>query len=86
MAKVVVNSFLADHIGEKAPADQSELFIQANNVRQLIRALESLFPSIAGKLTQGVAIAVDGEIHQDALLMDLEEESEVYFLPAIEGG
>ncbi|GAB1260252.1 hypothetical protein [Aurantivibrio plasticivorans] len=86
MAKVIVNSFLAEHIGEKAPADNSELMIPADDVRQLIRSLEHIFPSLAGKLTHGIAVAVDGEIHQDALLMDLGEDSEVFFIPAIEGG
>jgi sulfur carrier protein ThiS len=37
-------------------------------------------------LNQGLAVAIDGEIFQDWLLQEVETDSEVYFLPAIEGG
>jgi hypothetical protein len=34
----------------------------------------------------GMAVAIDGDIHQDALLEPVGPDAEIYFLPAIRGG
>ena len=48
--------------------------------------LELKFPGIRDRLSERTAVAIDGEIFQDPLLQSIDEHSEVYFLPAIEGG
>ncbi|MGI1679917.1 MAG: MoaD/ThiS family protein [Cellvibrionaceae bacterium] len=89
MANVVLNSFLLQFIGEdfiQEGSSEESIVIEANIVRDVIKALEKQFPEIGDQLRSGVAIAIDGEIFSDPLLQELEEDSEVYFLPAIEGG
>jgi len=68
------------------PVQESEISIDAHNVRELIRQLDHRFPGVGNKLQHGLAIAIDGEIFSDALLEPLGADSEVYFIPAIEGG
>ena len=60
--------------------------VEAADVRALLRALDQRFPGIGRRLRTGTAIAVDGEIFQDPYLEIVKPDSEVYFLPAIEGG
>ena len=87
MAQVVCNRFLLDLIAPSLrPPEESQLDIDAHNVRDLIKLLEKQFPGVSDHLKHGVAIAIDGEIHNSPLLESLQADSEVYFLPAIEGG
>ncbi len=82
MAKVVLQAEVArDFANGKA-----EIEIMAGDVRQLIKQLEVNFPGIGERLRERTAVAIDGEIFQDALLQPIHENSEVYFLPMIEGG
>ena len=39
-----------------------------------------------GIVRDGVAVAIDGQIYQDALFQTIGPESEVFLLPAIAGG
>ena len=82
MAKVVLPLDAA-----RAFADGvTQLEVDANDVRQLLRVLDQRFPGLGQRLRTGTAIAVDGEIFQDPYLEVVRPDSEVYFLPAIEGG
>lgn len=60
--------------------------IDCGDVRALLRALDARFPGLRARLTTATAIAIDGEIYQDPWLEPIGTNSEVYFLPAIEGG
>ena len=60
--------------------------IDASNVRQLIIELDRRFPGIGAQLRGGTAVAVDGEILQEALLEPIGPDSEVHFLPSFGGG
>ncbi len=62
------------------------LDIEAANVRQLFRQLGEKFPELAPHLEEGLAVAIDGQIYQDALLEPIGAESEVHILPQIAGG
>lgn len=84
MARVIVNSVLLDCI--KGPVQESEINVDAADVRMLIKKLDQQFPGLAAKLQSNHAVAIDGEIFADPLLETLEPDSEVFFLPAIEGG
>ena len=81
MARVILASGLRPLAG-----GAESLEVEAGTVRELIAALESRFPDLGRQLRAGMAVAIDGEILQDAEFEPLQRESEVHFLPAIRGG
>jgi molybdopterin converting factor small subunit len=66
--------------------------VEATNVREAIRALENLYPDLAGLLIQndqlgkGIAVAVDGRIVRRGLYEPLQSDSEIHFIPALGAG
>lgn len=62
-----------------------EATVPATNYRDLLTALELRYPGIREKLDKA-SVAIDGLIYQDAFLEPLARDSEVHFLPRIEGG
>jgi len=52
----------------------------------LIARLEERFPDLGDRLRKGMAVAIDGDIHNDPWLERLEDDSEVCFLASISGG
>jgi sulfur-carrier protein len=64
----------------------TELTIDAATVQQLFRKLGQLHPALAPHLEQGLAVAIDGQIYQDALFQEIGAEAEVHILPQIAGG
>lgn len=65
---------------------QEEHEVPGLTVRHLIRELDRRYPGLGERLEHGVAVAIDGAIHQNAWLEPVELNSEVCFMPAIEGG
>ncbi len=65
---------------------QSEIELDAGDVRQLFRALGERFPALKPHLESGLAVAIDGQIYQDAWLEPIPPEAEVHLLPQIAGG
>jgi hypothetical protein len=63
-----------------------EFDVEARSVRQLILELERRYPGLGDFVERRMAIAIDGEIHQDAYGAALNETSEVYLIPKIGGG
>jgi molybdopterin converting factor small subunit len=60
--------------------------VEAQTVRALLLELEERFPGL-GEFVEGeMAIAIDGEIFQDALGLEIGEASEVVLIPRIGGG
>lgn len=82
MAKVVLPLEVARTFAD----GETQHEVQASDLRALVAALELKFPGIAERLSVGLAVAIDGEIFQDWFLQTVNANSEVYFLPAIEGG
>jgi molybdopterin synthase sulfur carrier subunit len=64
----------------------TQLEVEASNIRQLFRRLGELYPELAPHLENGLAVAIDGQIYQDALLEPIGADSEVHILPQIAGG
>ena len=81
MAKILLPADLALHTG-----GQRELELDVRNVRQLFSALAKRFPELSDPLETDVAVAIDGELYQDALLQPIGANSEVILLPKLEGG
>jgi len=64
----------------------SEMTVDAATVRQLFTQLAARYPELAPHLQQGLAVAIDGQIYQDALFQEIRPDSEVHILPQIAGG
>ena len=66
----------------------TEVAISAANVRELVRQLDELYPSLNAHLveTSSTAVAIDGEIIPDPWLEALTETSEVYLVRPLAGG
>lgn len=81
MARVTLVGTLRQFTGGIA-----EIEIEAGTVRQLFARLAERFPDLAPHLEQGLAVAIDGQIYQDALLEPIGPDAEVHILPQIAGG
>jgi sulfur-carrier protein len=81
MARVILVGNLAQLTGGVA-----EFQLPATSVQQLFRQLTELHPAIGRHLTEGVAVAIDGQIFQEPLLEPIAPDSEVFLLPQIAGG
>ncbi len=82
MATVV----LTHEIAQQFTGGETRLEVDADNFRNLLKALDERYPGMGEALKVGLAVAIDGEIFQEPFLEPIRPESEVYFLPAIEGG
>ena len=81
MAHVTLIGNLRQYTGGMA-----ELDLEAATVRQLFTQLGQRFPALAPHLAQGLAVAIDGQIYQDALFQEIGADSDVHILPQIAGG
>jgi sulfur-carrier protein len=64
----------------------TEFDVEANTVRRMIVELDRRFPGLGHQIDEGMAIAIDGEIFQDAYLEKLKPDSEIVLIPKIGGG
>ena len=66
--------------------------MEADNVRQVIDRLETLYPGLkdrlieSGQIRSNLAVAIDGEVARMGLLEKIGEAREIHFVPAIGGG
>lgn len=81
MARVVLSSALAPYTD-----GELELELDVTNVRQLFKALAERYPDLRDHLEAGIAVAIDNEIYQDALLQPIAPDSEVILITKIAGG
>ena len=80
MARVVFpDSFVAFTEGRR------EQDTTAATVRDLVRELKREYPGLEELLDKS-AVAIDGQIYQDAFLEPIGTDSEVFFMARIEGG
>jgi molybdopterin converting factor small subunit len=64
----------------------TEFDVEANTVRRMIAELDRRYPGLGEQIDESMAIAIDGEIFQDAYLAPLRPDSEVVLIPKIGGG
>jgi molybdopterin converting factor small subunit len=81
LARVILSGTLKQLAGGDA-----EVEVEASDVRQLLRVLGERYPALAPHLESGYAVAIDGEIFQDAWFAPIRDDSEVHLVPAIRGG
>ena len=80
MAKVVFPDHLMTNTG-----GTREVEVECKNFRTLVRALNEKWPGI-DEVLQKTAVAIDGQIYQDAWLEPIGPNAEVFFMHRIEGG
>jgi len=55
-------------------------------IRRMIAELDRRFPGLGNQIDEGMAVAIDGEIYQDAWQAPLGPDSEIVLIPKIGGG
>ena len=71
---------------------QKQIQVEGTNVRQIIANLDAQYPGIEeylcrdGDIAPGLAVIVDGDASPLGILTRVQEDSEIHFLPSIEGG
>ena len=83
MPKVVLSSGSA---GPSFTGGQTEFEVEATTFRRLVVELEKRFPGLGKQVEESMAVAIDGEIFQDAYSAAFRPESEIYLIPKIGGG
>ncbi len=82
MPKVVISGSAC----QRFTNGRTELEVAATNFRRLVRELDERFPGLGTQVEEGMAIAIDGEIFQDAYSASFGPDSEVVLIPKIAGG
>jgi molybdopterin converting factor small subunit len=82
MARVVLPS----SVGRQYTGGTTEIEVEGGTVREVVRALEALYPGLGALIEAAMAIAVDGEILQDPYLEPVRSDSELFVLPKLGGG
>jgi molybdopterin synthase sulfur carrier subunit len=65
---------------------QTEFDVEADTVRRRLAELDQRFPGLGHQIDEGMAVAINGEIYQDAYSARLEPGSEIVLIPKIGGG
>jgi molybdopterin converting factor small subunit len=71
-------------------ADRAE--VSGTTIGEIIDNLEARFPGVKDRLVQGgalrphIAVAIDGDVTPEGLEQDVQESSEIHFIPALSGG
>jgi len=81
LAQVILPSDCAEFTGGLL-----KLEVEADTVRRLVAVLEARFPGLGDFVNRRMAVAIDGEIHQDAWMSPIGPDSEIYLIPKIGGG
>jgi len=80
MARIIFSTAQRDWV------DGAEILeIEAKRVVDLLKALYDRYPALAGRLDHA-AVAIDGDIYNDARFQPLLADSEVHFMGQVAGG
>ncbi len=60
--------------------------VDASDLQDILISLDNDFPGVKEALNTGLAVAIDSSILQDWFLEEVEQNSKVRFIPAIDGG
>jgi molybdopterin converting factor small subunit len=72
--------------------DADRVVVSGNTVGEIIDTLEARFPGIKerlvnnGEIRPHIAVAIDGDVSPEGLEQDVQESSEIHFIPALSGG
>jgi sulfur-carrier protein len=71
---------------------EDKVTVPGATVQELIDNLEVRYPGVKerlcdrGELRPHIAVAIDGDVSPEGLEQDVQESSEVHFIPALSGG
>jgi len=71
---------------------EDKVTVPGATVQELIDNLEARYPGVKerlcdrGELRPHIAVAIDGDVSPEGLEQDVQETSEVHFIPALSGG
>jgi molybdopterin synthase sulfur carrier subunit len=82
MPKVVISGSSC----QRFTGGRTELEVAATTFRRLVLELEQRFPGLGKQVEDSMAVAIDGEIYQDAYAAELKPDSEIVLIPKIGGG
>ena len=82
MPRVVLSAMAA----RRFTGGQTVFEVEADTVRRMIAELDRRFPGLGHQIDEGMAVAIDGEIYQDAWQAPLGRDSEIVLIPKIGGG
>ena len=63
----------------------TELEVEANNFRRMVLELDRRFPGLGRQIEESMAVAIDGEIFQEACLARPNPDSEIYLKLLVAG-
>ncbi len=86
MAETTARVVLSSGFSRRYTSGMREFTVAAKNLRGVIKALDQLYPGLGVHLEEETTVAIDGEIHEVGYLQPLRQDSEVFFIPKIEGG
>lgn len=75
-----------DSLCHRFTGGTTEFEVEATNFRRLIAELDQRFPGLGRQVEESMAIAIDGEIYQDAYHVELRPGSDIVLIPKIGGG
>ena len=81
MARIVLTRAL-----RRFTEGEAEFDLDVSTFQALFRELSHRYPAMKRHLEEGVAVAIDGQIYQDALFQEIPKDSEVHVIPQIAGG
>lgn len=82
MARVVFTSgFSRRYTGGLA-----EFQVEATTLRHIIKEMDRRYPGLGEHLEEETTVAIDGVIHEVGYFQKVGPQSEVFFIPKIEGG
>lgn len=86
--EVTVRVVFTDGFSHQYTGGQKEFELQTRNtLRGVIKALDARFPGLGEHLEEETTVAIDGEIHDEpGYFQKLQEGSEIFFIPKLEGG
>jgi molybdopterin synthase sulfur carrier subunit len=82
MPKVVISGSSC----QRFTGGKTELEVAATTFRRLVLELDQRFPGLGKQVEDSMAVAIDGEIYQDAYSAALKPDSEIVLIPKIGGG
>ena len=63
-----------------------EFDVWASNMRQVIKAMDDMFPGLGEHLEEETTLAINGEYHETGYFQPVPPGAAVFFIPRIEGG